>query len=196
MRLTLIRPRRGRGRSPERPLQRRQGGQSAPGHRQGGAVTAAGEPAQQTGRRTPHRHRGAVRPAARGPGAAGLVGQGGGGDLRRPGEAVGEEDHLPLREPLRQVLQRIAALPQRAKKALLYGHKIQTEVRYRNRYGRERAYTTPAFEGAVQFVKRRHTEAESDSSRERFEGYMREVPCPTCEGTRLDTTVAPARGRG
>lgn len=82
-----------------------------------------------------------------------------------------------------------AGLPQRAKKALLHGHKIQTEVRYRNRYGRERAYTTPAFEGAVQFVKRRHSDAESDSSRERFEGYMREVPCPTCEGTRLKPIV-------
>ncbi|MFC9245315.1 excinuclease ABC subunit UvrA [Streptomyces sp. NPDC057136] len=82
-----------------------------------------------------------------------------------------------------------AGLPQRAKKALLFGHKIQTEVRYRNRYGRERAYTTPSFEGAVQFVKRRHSEAESDSSRERFEGYMREVPCPTCEGTRLKPLV-------
>ncbi|WP_432113664.1 excinuclease ABC subunit UvrA [Streptomyces sp. S1] len=82
-----------------------------------------------------------------------------------------------------------AGLPQRAKKALMYGHKTQVEVRYRNRYGRERAYTTPAFEGAVPFVKRRHTEAESDSSRERFEGYMREVPCPTCEGTRLKPIV-------
>ena len=49
-----------------------------------------------------------------------------------------------------------AGLPQRAKKALLYGHKTQIEVRYRNRYGRERAYTT-AFEGAVPFVKRRHS---------------------------------------
>ncbi|WP_405661307.1 excinuclease ABC subunit UvrA [Streptomyces sp. NBC_01166] len=82
-----------------------------------------------------------------------------------------------------------AGLPQRAKKALLHGHKIQTEVRYRNRYGRERAYTTPRFEGAVQYVKRRHSEAESDSSRERFEGYMREVACPTCEGTRLKPLV-------
>ncbi|MFE4451599.1 excinuclease ABC subunit UvrA [Streptomyces sp. NPDC056796] len=82
-----------------------------------------------------------------------------------------------------------AGLPQRARKALLNGHKIQTEVRYRNRYGRERAYTTPRFEGAVQYVKRRHSEAESDSSRERFEGYMREVACPTCEGTRLKPLV-------
>ncbi|MER8045074.1 excinuclease ABC subunit UvrA [Streptomyces sp. NPDC094032] len=82
-----------------------------------------------------------------------------------------------------------AGLPQRAKKALMYGHKTQVEVRYRNRYGRERAYTTPAFEGAVSFVKRRHSEAESDSSRERFEGYMREVPCPTCHGSRLKPIV-------
>ncbi|SCK23252.1 excinuclease ABC subunit UvrA [Streptomyces sp. WMMB 322] len=81
-----------------------------------------------------------------------------------------------------------AGLPQRAKKALLHGHKTQIEVRYRNRYGRERAYTT-AFEGVVPFVKRRHQEAETDSSRERFEGYMREVPCPTCEGTRLKPIV-------
>ncbi|WP_433548186.1 excinuclease ABC subunit UvrA [Streptomyces sp. CA-294286] len=81
-----------------------------------------------------------------------------------------------------------AGLPQRARKALLYGHKTQIEVRYRNRYGRERAYTT-SFEGAVPFVKRRHAESDSDSSRERFEGYMREVPCPTCAGTRLKPLI-------
>ncbi|MFJ9950578.1 excinuclease ABC subunit UvrA [Kitasatospora sp. NPDC091207] len=81
-----------------------------------------------------------------------------------------------------------AGLPARAKKALLYGHKHQVEVRYRNRYGRDRSYTT-GFEGAVPFIQRRHTEAESDSSRERFEGYMREVPCPTCRGTRLKPVV-------
>ncbi|MCF6523408.1 excinuclease ABC subunit UvrA [Streptomyces sp. JJ36] len=81
-----------------------------------------------------------------------------------------------------------AGLPARARKALLHGHRTRIEVRYRNRYGRERAYTT-AFEGAVPFVRRRHQEAETDSSRERFEGYMREVPCPTCDGTRLKPIV-------
>ena len=81
-----------------------------------------------------------------------------------------------------------AGLPARAKKALLYGHRTQVEVRYRNRYGRERAYTT-AFEGVVPFVKRRHSEAETDHSRERFEGYMREVNCPACEGTRLKPLI-------
>ncbi|KRV49229.1 ABC-ATPase UvrA [Wenjunlia vitaminophila] len=81
-----------------------------------------------------------------------------------------------------------AGLPARARKALLHGHSTQIEVRYRNRYGRERAYTT-TFEGAIPFVKRRHAEAESDSSRERFEGYMREVPCPACRGSRLKPVV-------
>ena len=54
----------------------------------------------------------------------------------------------------------------------------------RNRYGRERAYYA-AFEGVRPYIERRHREAESDTSRERFEGFMREVPCPACEGSRL-----------
>ncbi len=50
--------------------------------------------------------------------------------------------------------------------------------------GRERSYDA-TFEGAIPFIERRHAEAESDTSRERFEGFMREVPCPACQGTRL-----------
>ncbi len=79
-------------------------------------------------------------------------------------------------------------LPQRARKALLHGHRTRIQVSYRNRFGRERSYVT-AFEGAIGYVKRRHAEAESDASRERFEGYMRQVPCPSCEGTRLKPVV-------
>ena len=75
-------------------------------------------------------------------------------------------------------------LPARAKKAVLYGYPDEIHVRYRNRYGRERSYHT-RFEGVVPYVERRHGEAESDASRERFEGYMREVPCPDCGGARL-----------
>jgi excinuclease ABC subunit A len=47
-----------------------------------------------------------------------------------------------------------------------------------------RSYHT-GFEGAIPFVQRRHNETESDWSRDRYEGYMREVPCPVCEGSRL-----------
>src|SRR5690348_9714716 len=75
-------------------------------------------------------------------------------------------------------------LPAKAQKALLQGYPDQVHVRYRNRYGRERSYYT-SFEGVVPFVQRRHAESESDLSRERWEGYMREVPCPDCGGARL-----------
>ncbi len=75
-------------------------------------------------------------------------------------------------------------LPAKARKALLEGHADQVHVRYKNRYGRERSYYT-SFEGVIPYVQRRHAEAESDVSRERFEGFMREVPCPACEGSRL-----------
>jgi excinuclease ABC subunit A len=75
-------------------------------------------------------------------------------------------------------------LPARARNAVLYGHEHHVHVRYRNRYGRERSYYT-GYEGVVPWVERRHAEAESDTSRERFAGYMREVPCPACRGARL-----------
>ncbi|MCU4183544.1 excinuclease ABC subunit UvrA [Acidiferrimicrobium sp. IK] len=70
-------------------------------------------------------------------------------------------------------------------KVLLYGSGTkQIHVQYRNRYGRTRSYHTQ-YEGVVPYLQRRHTEAESDHLRETIEGYMREVPCPTCAGARL-----------
>jgi len=57
-------------------------------------------------------------------------------------------------------------------------------VKYRNRYGRDRQYTT-SYEGVVPWIKRRHETAESDGTREQFESYMREVPCRKCKGARL-----------
>jgi excinuclease ABC subunit A len=75
-------------------------------------------------------------------------------------------------------------LPSAARKALLYGYSEQVHVRYKNRYGRERSYYTN-FEGAIPYIERRHSDAESDYSRERFAEFMREVPCPSCKGARL-----------
>jgi excinuclease ABC subunit A len=91
--------------------------------------------------------------------------------------ALGEDLGFTVETPWR-------ALPERARHALLYGQNHQVHVRFRNRYGRERSYST-GFEGAVPFVQRRHAETESEWSRERYEGYMREVPCPACKGARL-----------
>ena len=77
------------------------------------------------------------------------------------------------------------SLPKAAQKVFTYGGKKEkVEVRYRNRYGRTRSYQAK-YEGIIPYLKRRHSEAESDSMREQIEGYMREVACPECGGARL-----------
>jgi excinuclease ABC subunit A len=80
------------------------------------------------------------------------------------------------------------ALPERAREAVLTGQDHEVHVRYKNRWGRERAYST-GFEGVLTFIARKHAETDSDSSRERMEGYMREVPCRVCKGARLKPEV-------
>ncbi|MEQ6899570.1 excinuclease ABC subunit UvrA [Nocardioides sp. YIM 152588] len=75
-------------------------------------------------------------------------------------------------------------LPAKARRSILDGHATKVHVVTRNRYGRERSYYAE-FEGVRRYVERRHREADSDTSRERFEGFMREVPCPVCAGSRL-----------
>ena len=99
--------------------------------------------------------------------------------------ALGEELGFSVDVPWR-------ALPQRAKDAVLHGKDHKVHVRYRNRWGRERAYST-GFEGVISFLERRHSETDSEWSREKYEGYMREVPCPVCEGTRLKPEVLAVR---
>ncbi len=91
--------------------------------------------------------------------------------------ALGDELGFDLNTPWEE-------LPAKAQKSLLDGHPTKVHVVTRNRYGRERAYWAE-FEGVRTYIERRHREAESDTSRERFEGFMREVPCPACQGSRL-----------
>ena len=72
-----------------------------------------------------------------------------------------------------------------ARQTVLHGKDHKVVVQYRNRFGRERKYST-GFEGVVQYVHRKHTETDSDSARDRYEEYMRQVPCPACNGARLN----------
>ena len=79
-------------------------------------------------------------------------------------------------------------LPAAARKAVLNGSKDQVHVSYRNRYGRQRSYYAE-FEGVIPFLERRASQTDSDWAREKYEGYMREVPCPVCQGTRLKPEI-------
>ncbi len=79
-------------------------------------------------------------------------------------------------------------LSQKAKDAILNGYEYEVHVKYKNRYGRVRNYST-GFEGVKPFIERRHAETDSDYSREKYEAFMRETPCPACRGTRLKPEV-------
>nr|WP_084614029.1 excinuclease ABC subunit UvrA [Nakamurella lactea] len=79
-------------------------------------------------------------------------------------------------------------LPAKAQKAVLNGSSDQVHVTYRNRYGRQRSYYAE-FEGVIPFLERRAAQTDSDYAREKYEGYMREVPCPECQGTRLKPEI-------
>ena len=103
-------------------------------------------------------------------------------------KALGEELSFDVNTPWR-------ALPQRAKDAILRGKDYEVQVRYRNRWGRERIYST-GFEGVLDYVMRKHDETESDWSRERYQAYMREIPCPVCDGARLKPEVLAVRVGG
>ena len=79
-------------------------------------------------------------------------------------------------------------ISERARNAILNSHEHKVHVKYKNRYGRTRNYST-GFEGVIPFLQRKHSETDSEFSRERYESYMREVPCGTCDGARLKPEV-------
>ncbi|WP_306358260.1 MULTISPECIES: excinuclease ABC subunit UvrA [unclassified Nocardia] len=75
-------------------------------------------------------------------------------------------------------------LPAKARKAVLEGSSDQVHVSYTNRYGRKRSYYAD-FEGVMPFLQRRMENTESEQMKEHYDGYMRDVPCPVCNGARL-----------
>lgn len=94
---------------------------------------------------------------------------------------LGEELGFDLNTPFKD-------LPAKTRAAILDGKDYKVEVSYRNRFGRERRYTS-GFEGVKAYIKRKHEETESDFARDRYEQYMRQVACPSCGGARLNPTT-------
>jgi excinuclease ABC subunit A len=78
-------------------------------------------------------------------------------------------------------------IPAKARDAILNGYEYEIKMKYKGRYGTKN-YTT-GFEGVIPFIHRRHSETDSDYSREKYEAYMRETPCPACKGARLKPEV-------
>ncbi|WP_460579273.1 excinuclease ABC subunit UvrA [Humibacter ginsengisoli] len=79
-------------------------------------------------------------------------------------------------------------LPRTVRDAILRGKDFKVKVKWRNRYGRELSYTS-GFEGVVPYIERQYLQADSDTQRQRWAEYLREVPCPVCQGKRLKPEV-------
>lgn len=75
----------------------------------------------------------------------------------------------------------------KARDAIINGYEYEIKMKYKGRYGTKN-YTT-GFEGVVPFIQRRHSETDSDYSRDKYEAYMRETPCDVCKGARLKPEV-------
>jgi len=96
-------------------------------------------------------------------------------------EALSKDMNFSLDAPWKK-------LSVKVKDAILNGYDYEVHVKYKNRYGRARQYST-GFEGVVPFLERRHGETESEFSRDRYEAFMRETPCPACKGARLKDEI-------
>jgi len=79
-------------------------------------------------------------------------------------------------------------LPEEVQYAVLHGNDFDVQVRWKNRYGRELRYTT-GFEGVLNYIERKYLESENDYARGKWAGFLREIPCPACEGARLRPEV-------
>ena len=81
-----------------------------------------------------------------------------------------------------------SSLSEEVQEAVLYGNNFDVQVKYKSRYGREMKYTT-GFEGVLNYIERKYLESENDYSRAKWSDFLREVPCPVCNGARLKPEV-------
>ncbi|NEN06227.1 excinuclease ABC subunit UvrA [Diaminobutyricibacter tongyongensis] len=79
-------------------------------------------------------------------------------------------------------------LSEEVRNAVMRGDNFEVKVRWKNRYGREMSYTS-GFEGVVPYIERQYIQADTDTQRARWAEYLREVPCPVCDGKRLKPEV-------
>ncbi len=99
--------------------------------------------------------------------------------------ALGEELGFDIDTPWQD-------LPQFAQDAILYGHDFKIKMKYRNRWGREKTYTS-GFEGVLHFVQRKFNETEAKFTKEKFATFMRDIACDVCGGARLKPEILAVR---
>ena len=82
--------------------------------------------------------------------------------------------------------------PKRFMEELLYGTDRTISFKFESHYNGWRQYKGK-FEGIIPNLERRYTETNSDYMRDRIDGYMTEIPCPSCKGNRLKDEILAVR---
>ncbi len=100
-------------------------------------------------------------------------------------EALSHNFKFKLSTPLK-------SMPQETRDILLYGAGDQA-VKYFYEKGAKRHTYTGTFDGIIPDMERRYHETESSSQRDEIARYMRALPCPSCNGTRLKKEAVSVR---
>ena len=79
-------------------------------------------------------------------------------------------------------------IPREKFENILFGSKDPVEIKYVSKTGNVR-YTNDYYEGVIPNLERRYMETTSAWVREWLEGFMVEMDCPVCHGTRLQDSV-------
>ena len=96
-------------------------------------------------------------------------------------QAVCEQYGIDMNMPIKDI-------PRDKFENILFGTKDPVEIKYVSKTGNVR-YTNDYYEGVIPNLERRYMETTSAWIREWLEGFMVEMDCPVCHGTRLQDSV-------
>ncbi len=92
-------------------------------------------------------------------------------------EALAQNFKFKLGTPFKKI-------PEETRNILLYGAGDQAVEYFYEKSGHRQTYTG-TYDGIIPNLERRYHETESSSQRDEIARYMRALPCPACNGTRL-----------
>lgn len=95
---------------------------------------------------------------------------------------VGKKFNFNLNTPIEK-------MNQKQLETILYGTDHRIDYNYTSRYNNSSWEYTGKFEGVIPNLMRSFKETDSDSKREEISKFMKEKPCPQCEGNRLKREV-------
>lgn len=103
-------------------------------------------------------------------------------------KTLAEDNGFDMDTPLKEA-------PKKFMDELLYGTNRVITFQFKSHYNGLRNYRG-TFEGVIPNLERRYKETNSDYMRDKIDGYMTEIPCPSCKGHRLKDEILAVKING